>query len=166
MRLFGILLLSVVPIIFSIRAGEEVRKTEKKKEAMTNLLCTLHFQIENFLKDQREIFANYEDPLLKNTSFYKELEQRLEKNPCGAFQYAWKLHGKEFAFDAQTNELLSEIANHFGFLEKKAQLEQLAHGIAQLEKTEPTRKAECENKIKILRMSGITAGLGLFILLI
>ncbi len=166
MKLFGVALLSLIPVILSFRVGEELRIKEKRKRAFLKLLCHIHFQIENFLKDQREIFGGFDDPILTKTDFYQELQRQLEEKPCGALGYAWQLYGEDFSFDAQSRQILDELAKHFGFLEKKAQLAQLSRGIDFLEKQEASRKTEWENKIKILRISGVTAGLGILILFI
>lgn len=166
MKTFGILLLSVIPLLLSLRAGEEIRLASRQRSAFLKLLTQMRFQIENFSRDQKEIFNDFDSPVLRKTPFYEELQNRLETEASGAFGYAWKRYGEQFSFDPESRELLDRLAEHFGFLEKEAQLFELGCVINHLEKNESGRKAECENKIKILRISGLTAGLGIFILLI
>jgi stage III sporulation protein AB len=166
MKLLGIAFLSLIPLLLSFRAGEELRGTARRREAFLKLLLRMHFQIENFSRDQKEIFDGFDSAILRKTPFYEDLLRELKRAPSGAFACAWKRHGELFAFDTESRELLDVFADHFGFLEKRAQLSELGSVIRHLEKKEAIRKAEWENKAKILRISGITAGLGIFILLI
>ena len=166
MKIFGILLLSLIPLILSLRGGEEIRLAAKRRSAFLALLLQMKFQIENFSRDQKEIFLNFDSQVLRKTPFYVELQSRLATAANGAFGFAWKKHGEAFSFDSESRDLLDRFAEHFGFLEKQAQLSELDRVISHLEKNESLRKAECENKVKILRISGVTAGLGIFILLI
>ncbi len=166
MKLFGILLLSLIPLLLSLRGGEEIRLEAKRRSAFLALLLQMRFQIENFSRDQKEIFQIFDSQVLRKTPFYEELLKRLETTASGAFGFAWEKHGEAFAFDLESRELLDRFAEHFGLLEKMAQLSELDCVISHLEKNESKRKAECENKVKILRISGLVAGLGIFILLI
>ena len=166
MKLIGITFFSLIPLLLSYRVGEELRRTVSRREAFLKLLLRLQFQIENFSRDQKEIFQGFDSGILRKTPFYEDLLSELNRTPSGAFACAWKRHGALFAFDSESMELLDTFASHFGFLEKRAQLSELDSVIRHLEKKEAIRKAEWENKVKILRISGITAGLGIFILLI
>ena len=166
MRILGILLISAIPLVLTFRAGEEIKKRMRWRSAFLKLLSHIHFQIENFSRDQKEIFTSFDSPVLQSTPFYAELQKRLEQTASGAFGYAWKLYGEKFSFDAESRELIDPLAEHFGFLEKKAQLSQLSCTIDHLKTNETKDVAECENKTKILRISGLTAALGIFILLI
>ncbi|MBE6713246.1 MAG: hypothetical protein E7580_06980 [Ruminococcaceae bacterium] len=166
MKLAGILFLSLIPILFSFRLGEELRRKQKLRKAFLEFLSHFHFQIENFLRDQAEIVSCFDHSLFCKTPFFAELEKQIRENPCGAFARTWKRHGEDFGFDAETFQLLSQLAEHFGFQEKNAQLAELSRAVEVLEKRENDGEKECENKIKILRISGLTAGLGILILLI
>ncbi len=166
MKTFGILLLSAIPILLSLRAGEELRRALRLRSEFLKLLSHVRFQIENFSTDQKEIFLKFDSPVLRKTPFYECLQNRLETMASGAFGFAWSEYGEDFSFDPKSRELLDRFARLFGFLEKQTQLSELSRVIGHLEKDETTRKAECENKIKILRITGLTAGLGIFILLI
>ena len=166
MKALGIGLLSLLPVIFTFRICEEMRLKEKNKWALLSLLQHMHFQIENFLTDQSLIFMQFENQILEKSEFWHDLLQELSDNPCGAFGRAWKNHGEEFPFPVQIREILDHLASNFGFLEKNAQLAELERAIKELEEEAPHSKTECENKIKILRMSGITAGIGILILFI
>lgn len=166
MKAAGALILAVIPVVLFYRWGEELRLKEKQRKAFFKLLVHIRFQIENFSRDQKEIFKRFSDPVLERTDFFNALKQELERRACGAFGEVWRKHGADFGFDASTAELLDPLAEHFGLQEKNAQLAELGRAIELLEKTEKARNAECENKIKILRISGLTAGLGILILLI
>lgn len=166
MKILGLVFLSAIPVFLSLRAGEETRNMMRQRSAFLKLLLWMHFQIENFSRDQKEIFFSFDSPVLRKTSFYGTLQNRLEANPLGAFGFAWKNCGESFSFEPKSKELIDKLAEHFGLLEKTAQLSELNTVIKQLEKNEEKDIAECENKIKILRISGLTAGLGIFILLI
>lgn len=166
MKLAGIFFLSVLPLILTFRMGEDIRLREKRRKAFLELLCHVHFQIENFNQIQKEIFNCFENDILRNTEFYRELEEQIAKNPCGAFGAVWENHASSFGFDSQVNEILDRLAKHFGLQEKNAQLEELERAIGLLEKKSEHSKTECENRIKILRMTGLTAGLGILIILL
>lgn len=166
MKLVGILFLSALPLVLTFRMGEDIRLREKRKKAFLDLLCHVQFQIENFNRIQKEIFNGFENNVLRNTEFYHALEEQIEKNPCGAFGAVWEKHASFFGFDPQTSEILDRLAKHFGLQEKNAQLEELERAIELLEKKAEHSKTECENRIKILRMTGLTAGLGILIILL
>lgn len=166
MKTIGILLLSAIPFLLSFRAGEELRQRMRWRSAFLKLLTHMQFQIQNFSRDQKEIFDGFDSPVLRKTPFFEELQDRLSTRVSGAFGYAWKKHGPAFDFDGESRELLDRFAEHFGFLEKQAQLSELDGVIRHLEKKDAADGTECLNKIKILRITGMTAGLGIFILLI
>ncbi len=166
MKTFGILLIAITPIIFTYRLGEDLRLKETRRAAFLALLSHIYFEIENFLRDQKEIFDRFENPILKKTRFFQILRERLASAPCGAFGTAWESCYSDFSFDMQCQEVLDHLAKHFGLLEKSAQLLELKRAIDLLEKKQSVSRAEMENKVKILRISGLTAGLGIFILLI
>ena len=166
MKLVGIFILSLIPVILSFRWSGELRQKQKLRKAFGEFLAHVHFQIENFLREQKEILSHYENPVLEKSAFYQEYRCRLSKTPCDAFDYAWKKHGKDFGFDGECEEILGALAQHFGLQEKGAQLAELKHALSLLEPAEAKDKKECENKVKILHVSGITAGLGIMILLL
>lgn len=166
MKTFGILMIALIPLFLSIRMGEAIRLKEKRQRAFLKFLSHVHFQIENFNRDQGEIFARFENGVLKETEFFSELERRVKTAPLGAFGAAWEAYGSEFSFEAPIHEVLSRLAKHFGLLERIAQLEELEHSIKLLETNLEKGKKECENQIKILRTTGLTAGLGILILLL
>lgn len=166
MKTFGILMIALIPFFLSIRMGEAIRLKEKRQRAFLELLSHVHFQIENFNRDQGEIFARFENAVLRETEFFCELNRRVKAAPLGAFGAVWEAYGSEFSFDPPINEVLSRLAKHFGMLERIAQLEELEHSIEILEKNSEKGKTECENQIKILRTTGLTAGLGILILLL
>ncbi|MBQ3076017.1 MAG: stage III sporulation protein AB [Clostridia bacterium] len=166
MRMTGILLLALVPTILSFRLGEEIRRKEKLRNAFCDFLCHIHFQINNFLRDQEEIYSRFDNAFFRETDFFLELENRLSENSCGAFGFAWERHSEDFSFDRETGEILDRLAKNFGLLEKETQLAQLSEAISLLKQKKAEHQSECNNKIKILRISGLTAGLGILILLI
>ena len=166
MKLAGIFFLSVLPFILTFRMGENVRTGEKRRKAFLDLLSHIHFQIENFNRNQKEIFSRFENDILRSTEFYHALEEEIERKPCGAFGAVWDKYGAEFDFDPQTSEILDRFAKHFGLQEKNAKLAELERAIKLLEKKSEHSKTECENRIKILRMTGLTAGLGILIILL
>jgi len=166
MKVFGLLLLALIPALLTFRLSEEVRMKEKRRQGFLALLIHMHFQIENFLADQKEIFQDFSHPILTKSDFYKTLSEEVDRSPCGAFARAWETHRDDFSFPGNANDLLEHLAEHFGFLEKNSQLAELSRAIAILEDIGEKSKTESENKIKILRVSGLTAGLGILILLI
>ncbi|MBR7164655.1 MAG: hypothetical protein IKD18_00105 [Clostridia bacterium] len=66
----------------------------------------------------------------------------------------------------ETKELLDSLAEHFGVCERQFQLRELERAIRLLEENGLKSRGECQNKIKILHITGLTAGLALLILLI
>lgn len=166
MKTFGILILAIIPFLLSLRMGETIRLKQKRQKAFRELLSHIHFQIDNFNREQGEIFTRFDNAVLKETEFFLELERRVKSAPLGAFGAAWEAYGSEFSFDPAVHEVLSRLATYFGMQERIAQLEELERCIKLLEKNSENSKAECENRIKILRMTGLTAGLGILILLL
>ena len=113
--------------------GDELRRKDKERKSFCSLLSYMHFQIENFLSSQEEIFSRFEDTILQNTAFFTLLQERLRENPGGAFGFAWKEHGADFSFDSESREILDRLADHFGLVEKSAQLNELSRAITFLE---------------------------------
>ena len=78
MKAAGALILSVIPVVLFYRWGEELRLKEKQRKAFFKLLVHIRFQIENFSRDQKEIFKRFSDPVLERTDFFTALEKELE----------------------------------------------------------------------------------------
>lgn len=166
MKTIGIILLMSLPVILSFRRAEEIKQKEKMRKAFCQMLTRVHFQIENFSTPQGEIFRGIQIPVLEKTDFFQTLLRLLDSSPCGALAAAWREYGSDFDYDSQTKELLDSLAEHFGVCERQFQLRELERAIRLLEENGLKSRGECQNKIKILHITGLTAGLALLILLI
>lgn len=166
MKTAGVFVLSLIPLILSFKMGTELRQKMNRQKAFFEFLSYVYFQIENFNRNQKEIIKGFDHKVFRETNFFITLQEQIDENTCSAFRSAWETFGEEFGFDSATEELLTRLANHFGLQERVSQLQELDGAVKLLEKKLEQSQSDFENKIKILRMSGITAGLGILILLL
>ncbi len=166
MRITGLLLLSATPILFFFFLSEEIRKKAKKRKRFTLFLEHILFEIENFNRDQREIFEKYEDPLLEKELFLSDLREEVKKAPCGALGKTIENHLSSFGFSGQINEGILLFGKHFGMQAKNTQLKEISDLIQLLKKDNEKEKTETENKVRTTRMIGVTAGIGILILML
>lgn len=166
MKLLGILCIGAVPLLFCFRQGEELRKKQKARDAFLLFLEYTLFQIENFDRDQREIFFGFENADLEKSLFLPSLRREVEKNPCGAMERVLPSHFTVFSFSPEAEEILRVFSAHFGMQAKMTQIIELKRAIQILRESGEKERKETEKKIKITRMIGVTACLGILILMI
>ena len=166
MRLLGIFLISAVPVLFCFWKGEEIRRKQKMRNGFLLFLEHTLFQIENFDRDQREIFLRFENADLEKAGFLPAIRSEVERDPCGAVGRIMDSFLSSFSFSSKGEEALAAFSAHFGMQAKATQLNELRRVIEILRKNGEKEKIETENKIKIVRMIGVTAGLGILILMI
>ncbi len=166
MKTAGLLLLSIVPILFSYFLGEEIRQKQNLRKNTVLFFQHILFQIENFNRDQKEIFFSFDNKVLEKAGFLPSLREEVESAPCGALGRIIKKHLPSFGFSPQMADLVQSTGDHFGTQGKESQINELYHTIDQLKKENEKEKTETENKIRISRMVGITVGIGIFILML
>ena len=94
------------------------------------------------------------------------MREELSKDPCGAIHRTICAFPLEKYYGETQRDYIYLVCERFGMLSKEAQLQDLNKLILLLSKEEATAKKITDGKIRIARTVGMTAGLGLIILLI
>ena len=166
MKMIGVALLSLVPILFGFFRANEIEQNQKRKTAFLKFLEEIHFQIKNFSKNQILLYENFENKVLEKDGFLEDLRLETKKAPWGAFERAVLEYLSILSCSNRARETLSDFAKRFGMQSKEAQLKDLEKMILIWEEEEKNEKMRVEGRAKVSRMTGLTAGLGIFILLI
>lgn len=166
MKTVGLIFLSAVPILFSFFLGEEMRQKENLRKNLPIFFRHIIFEIENFNRDQKEIFQSFENRALEKCGFLPELCKEVEESPCGALYRSMEKHLPSFGFSVQIYDLILGVSERFGTQGKESQVKELSALAETLEKNYEKEKTETENKIRITRMVGLTVGIGIFILML
>ncbi len=166
MKTLGLLFLSAVPVLFSFFLGEEMRQKQNMRKSFALFIQHILFEIENFNRDQREIFQSFENKALEKSGFLISLREEVERSPCGALFRAVEQHLPSFGFSLPMEEVIKSCAEHFGTQGKESQIRELFDLSEALGKDFEKEKTETENKIRITRMVGLTVGIGIFILML
>ena len=166
LKTFGLLFLSAVPVLFSFFLGEEIRQKQNMRKNLLLLFQHILFQIENFNRDQKDIFSSFENKDFEKSGFLSDLCNEVSLLPCGAFHRTVEKHLSSFGFSAPMQDLILTAAINFGTQGKESQIKELRNLVEILEKEYEKEKTETENKIRITRMVGLTIGIGIFILML
>ena len=166
MKFFGILCLSMIPIRLSLSLCEDMKRKQNLRKNLLLFFQHILFEIENFNREQKIIFEKFENPILKKSGFLDELLDEVNSAPCGAFGRVMQKHLPSFGFSRQISDVLLTVGEHFGTQAKNRQIEELEELISLLKTENEKEKTETENKIRITRMVGLTAGIGILILML
>lgn len=166
MKSIGIFFLSLIPILAGFFRGAGLEKNEKAKDALIHFLEEIRFQIFNFNRTQIEIYENYEDKMLEEAGFLPYLREETEREPWGALKRAMEDYLESVSFSPRSQEMLFSFSARFGMCSKSAQLSDLEKTLLCLHEERKKEAEMMKNRAKIARMTGLTAGLGIFILLI
>ena len=166
MKFIGITCLSLIPIFFSLSLCEDMRRKQNLRKNLLLFFQHVLFEIENFNREQKVIFEKFENPILKKSGFTDDLIKEVNTAPCGAFGRVMQRHLPSFGFSGQIISVLSAVGEHFGTQAKNRQTEELKEAIFLLKEESEKDRMETENKIRITRMVGITAGIGILILML
>lgn len=166
MKTFGILSLSLIPVVLSYGARWRIIKEGKCKEAWIRFLEHLYFQIHHFSKGQEEIFLTLEQEDLEKCGFLLFLREEVRKDPVGALERALPPLEEAAGFGENEKEILHQFAKNFGMQSKSAQLEDIERSISFFKKREEEDREKRKNNAAVIRAVGLSLGIGLFILLI
>ncbi|MBR3836572.1 MAG: hypothetical protein IKJ74_00360 [Clostridia bacterium] len=166
MRVTGITLLSLVPILIGLYRKEKLLRQGRLRASLLHLLETVAFEIDAFTRTQDQIFLQFRDRELEKTGFLPQLRQEIEKAPCGAFRRSLTvLFQESFLSEREQNELL-EFGEYFGLQSKEAQLRDCKKILSLLHSEEERVGAKRKADASIAQTTGLCIGVGLFILLI
>ncbi len=166
MKMIGLILLALVPTVIGFYRGEELRKILKIQMGFLQFFREIEQQISLFSREQQEIFANFQNKSLEDIGFLSHLREEVRKEPCGAIHRVIHAFPLEKYFGETQRDYIYLVCERFGMLSREAQLQDLSKLILLLSKEEDTAKEITDGKIRIARTVGMTAGLGLIILLI
>lgn len=166
MRLIGLLLICSSPALFGFFRGEEIRRQMKIQESMLLFFENLQFEIQVFLRPQREIFHSFQNTTLEKAGFLPDLRRETEENPCGALKRALSSFLENDTFPKRELEEILAFASRFGMQSKEAQIADCTKLLSFLSAKIEKRKDDTKNKLSLSRLVGGAIGIGLFILLI
>ncbi len=166
MKLLGTTFLSIVPLLFFYFQGEDVKKRALLRASLLDLILHMEFQIRHFSREQEQIFSDFEGKPLEQIGFLPDLREESKREPCGAFDRTLRSYLPSFSFDPTCEKTLLALSEHFGMQGKESQLAEISQTHRILSETAEKEKVNVENRIKILRMIGLTAGIGIWILMI
>lgn len=166
MRLFGIGLVAAVPLLFFHWQAMEIRKALRWRKGLLLLIRAMEFQIQHFDREQTEIFSAFGDKALEDLGFLPALRLETKRAPCGAFGRVMADFLPKFSYSAETGEVLLALGEHFGLQAKQDQLRELSEVADLLDGEREQELSDVQNRIKILEMVGLSASLGIWILLI
>lgn len=166
MKFFALCLFALIPFLFSLWKVEELKEKMKLQEALLIFLEEICFQIKHFNRDQKEIFCLFQNKVLEKSAFLNELRKETEEKPLFAVKRTLEKHLPSFSFSEKCQDALLKFAENFGVQSKQRQLEELEETIEILSAEQTKEKPKTENKMKMIRTTGITAALGILILLI
>ena len=166
MKVLGLILLALIPTSIGFYRGEELRKILKIQRGFLQLFREIEEQISLFTREQQEIFTKFQNKSLEDIGFLSHLREEVKKEPCGAIHRSIRAFNLEKYYGETQREYIYLVCERFGMLSREAQLQDLNKLILLLSKEEDTAKEITDGKIRIARTVGMTAGLGLIILLI
>ncbi len=166
MKNMGLLLLALVPTVFGFFKGEELGRTGKIKKALIAFFQTARTQIRLYRREQKALFSDYEDTLLEKIGFLPLLREEVKKDPCLALSRAVDASTKSLMLSAAESKALSEFSKNFGMQSQASQLEDFDKLLSVLNEENEKFQEDLQSRIKLNRTIGITAGLGIYILLI
>jgi stage III sporulation protein AB len=166
MKSIGVCLISLIPILAGFLHAAAMEKNEKRKAALIEFLDEIRFQIFNYDRSQSEIYENFENKFLEQDGFLPNLREEAKSKPWGAFERALKVFLESTSFSPRAALSLKDFAKRFGMQSKAAQISDLEETLNCLREEEKKEADGIRNRAKIARMTGLTTGLGIFILLI
>lgn len=166
MKFFGLLLISLIPALFGFGKGEELRKKRKLSLSFLSFLEDVSFQIRHFNRDQKEIYSSFQNQALTQSGFLPDLLEETAENPLGALDRTVRNHLSDFLFSQKARDGILLFSGHFGTQSKERQLDDMKTLILILEKELNAQEKTVADKIKMMRVTGVCAGLGILILLL
>lgn len=166
MKSIGVFLLALIPILAGFFRARALEKNEKRKGALLLFFDEIYFQIYNFNRSQAQIYQNFENKILEEEGFLPSLREEAEREPWGALRRVIEDYLGSVSFSPRAHQAILDFGERFGMQSKSAQLSDLDQTLKCLREEEKKDAETIKNRIKIARMTGLTAGIGIFILLI
>ncbi len=165
MKYIGLLFISIIPILLGAQKKYALLMEEKEKEALIRFFEAVRFEIDSFLRPQKEIFHRYENAILEKRGFLPLLRQEVDQNPCGALFRATKQLLEKEIFSQKEQEALLAFSENFGMQSKNAQISDCDRLLLVLRSEEEKIKEKRKTDASIAWTSGLCLGIGLFILM-
>jgi len=145
--------------------GEKIRKTMICMEELFRLIQHIRFEIEVFSREQGEIFRKFQSDFLERCGFLEQLIRETENNPTGSLFRSLDSFLSRFPILPRWKEELLHWAESFGMRSRTKELEETERLELFLEKSLQTEREEMKNRIRLSGILGLTAGIGILILL-
>ena len=166
MKFCGLVFLALIPTLYGFWKGEELRRELNLSKALLIFIEHILFQIENFSRDQMEIYNLFENRFLEKSGFLPHLRNETKSAPLLALNRTIDEHINDFYLTPKARECLLSFTAHFGTQSKEKQLGEGEKTVKILEKEFSTSEKTVLDKIKLGRVTGAAAGLGILILLL
>ncbi|MBR4287915.1 MAG: hypothetical protein IKT50_00595 [Clostridia bacterium] len=166
MKSIGLIFLSLVPMAIGFFKGEELGRAGKIKKALIDFFQTARTQVALYRREQKDIFFDYEDKNLEKAGFLPLLREEIQKDPCLALKRAMDSSLNTLNLSAIESKALTEFSENFGMQSHASQLTDFDKVLSVLNEEYERFEKDLQGKIKLNRTIGITAGLGIYILLI
>ena len=166
MKLFGISILSLIPICLGYWRKKKLLRQQKMREDLIEFFTFLRFEIQHFLRPQEEIFAQFQSPILEETNFLPTLRYESLISHCGAMERSIAMLMQEEHFSPREETVLTDFGKRFGLRSKQGQLEDCDALLEALKEAEKNEGKKCAADAAAAWTSGVCIGMGIFILLI
>ncbi|MBR7165164.1 MAG: hypothetical protein IKD18_02685 [Clostridia bacterium] len=166
MRVAGIGLLSLVPILIGLYRKEKLLQQGRIRASILRLFETITFEIDAFTRGQDQIFLQFRDRELERMGFLPHLRNEIETVPCGAFQRSLPLLFQTVSFSEREQNGLLEFGEYFGLQSKESQLRDCNKILSLLRSEEERMGAKRKADASVAQTTGLCIGIGMFILLI
>ena len=166
MKLFGLVFISLVPALMGFWKGENIKQKRNQALAFLLFLKEVDFQIRHFNREQKEIYASFQNPALTKSGFLPQLLEETNENPVGALDRTVRSHLPDFLLSQKMEDAILLFSRNFGTQSKERQLMETQNTIEILQKELQGEEKKVKDKIKMMRVTGICAGLWILILLL
>ena len=145
--------------------GEEIRKAKLCMEELFRLIQHVRFEIEVFSRDQGGIYQKFSSPFFTRCGFLPLLIRETDLNPTGALYRCLRDFLPQFRLPNRWSEEILNWSESFGMRSRQKELEETGQLVIFLEKSLKEERENMKNRIRLSRTLGLTAGIGIFILL-
>ncbi len=166
MRVFGLILICLIPILIGAARRERLLQIERVQSSFLRFFEHVQFQIQSFSRPQDEIFCQFEDKTLEKIGFLPSLREQVRSDPCLALHRTVQRHYEQIGFSAEKAQFVEEFSANFGMQSKDAQLKDCEKLLLALHDLENKEREERRNEATVAWTFGLCIGIGLFILLL
>jgi len=166
LKLLGLIFLVAASSLAGYFRGEEKRKAYLFLREMLRFFRHVHFEIETFMRTQEEIYQRFSSAFLERCGFLPLLREEVKKDPAGALDRCLKEITPTVSLSPLFTEPIYAYSENFGYRSRETELGECAKLILWLEMTEREEKIKTEQAVRLCRTVGITAGIGILIILL